>query len=346
MLAANRLLSAEIGSRLMLIHIHDLCRYVRGEVPPKFLELDISPSPFEYSRHFEKITFKAACALESFIETSCVAKYAMNVLSLEDEQELGIAISGTLPPIKYREHYQYPTVFQAANKIAADVGSTYREYGFGEFEWDDRTENERVKDCLDFRQWINEHLTPAFLWTVYQRIEQERVAYLAWRTTQGSSLPYPAPDFDSLGDELCDKLKLNRHVIVLGEVIFQREVDNWSATQKIEEEQFAVIKKDFGLEEGLVNDSKKSPGPKVTQEKIKNRQLVSERWEQFKENYSKHKYTKATYENAAKWMIDKFENMDFLTAEETAPFDFNRIGEKIKSMVRAHKETPEPKSNS
>jgi len=253
MLAANRLLSAEIGSRLMLIRIHDLCRYARGEVPPKSLKLAISPSPLEYSRHFEKSTLKASWALDSGNESSCVARYAMNVLSLDDEQELGIAISGTLPPIEYREHYRYPTAFQAACEIATDVRSTYEGYEFEEFEWDEKSESERVQDCLDFRQWINDHLTPAFLWTIYQRIEQERVAYLAWRTTQGSVLRYPVPDFASLPYELCVELKLNPHVIMFGEAVFRREVDNWPATQEKEDEQFAVIKEEFGLNQNLAS---------------------------------------------------------------------------------------------
>ncbi len=91
-------------------------------------------------------------------------------------------------------------------------------------------------------------------------------------------------------------------------------------------------------------NNRQQPGPKVSDEENENRKLVAGRWETFKRDYRKHNFTQSTYCYAAKWMTDTFDDMPFLTEGLADPTDYDQIGNSIKAMVRAYKETPEPKS--
>jgi len=90
----------------------------------------------------------------------------------------------------------------------------------------------------------------------------------------------------------------------------------------------------------------RSTGPIVSEEDRKNRRLTADRWNEFKENYKQQGYSKASYSNSAKWMIETAEDMGFLTEGISDPSNYEEVGKRIKSLVRAHRETPSPKRDS
>jgi len=94
------------------------------------------------------------------------------------------------------------------------------------------------------------------------------------------------------------------------------------------------------------NGGKKPPGPKVTKTEQEQRKQVYDRYQDFKENYARYGFPKDTYANAAKWMLDKYQDMDFLTEDISDAADFDKVGQQINAMIRAYVETPNPKTAS
>ncbi len=84
-------------------------------------------------------------------------------------------------------------------------------------------------------------------------------------------------------------------------------------------------------------------GRTVSAEEHDNRKLVAERWAEFSDTYTKDG-KRATYRAAAEWMLDTFEDMEFLTDDLSDPTDHGAIGKRIQSMVRAFRDTPQPRN--
>jgi len=87
---------------------------------------------------------------------------------------------------------------------------------------------------------------------------------------------------------------------------------------------------------------KKPSGRTVTEQEHKNRKLVFERYQSFKRD-CEEAGKRPFYKDAAKWMTDKYNDMDFLTKGLFDPTDYTAIGERIKAKRRAHQRTPEPR---
>jgi len=90
------------------------------------------------------------------------------------------------------------------------------------------------------------------------------------------------------------------------------------------------------------NAAKNAVGRHLTKQEHENRKLVHKHYQYFKQHYHSLGYSNFYYKSAAQWMTDKHEDMAFLLEDIADPTDYDKIGKRVASKIKAYQETREP----